>query len=266
MRKLLLATSAILATTVAAGVTAVSIAQAADLQPRMAVKAPPPVRPACAQFGGFYVGGNIGWAYHDQTWVDRDNWVDNFDFDFHLGSVSTTRNGVTGGLQAGFNWQRGCTLFGVEVDGNWANLKGSKSYSPTDIGSDGFTILTLEDKVKWWGSLRGRTGLIVEDLLLYVTGGVAYANIQHTATITDGFVPTETFSSTSGRWGWVGGVGAEWAVSSTVSIKSEVLYIRFTEVTTTGFSPAGPSTVNFDYQDSMWVSRVGINFKLGGPY
>ena len=58
MRKLFLATTALVA--LAAGSAA-----AADLP--VAYKAPLPVRPACANFGGFYVGANVGWRLLRQS-------------------------------------------------------------------------------------------------------------------------------------------------------------------------------------------------------
>jgi opacity protein-like surface antigen len=49
-----------------------SIASAADL-PRKAP--PPPLPPPCAQFGGFYVGGNVGWGYGEHKFRDLDGFV-----------------------------------------------------------------------------------------------------------------------------------------------------------------------------------------------
>jgi outer membrane immunogenic protein len=256
MKKLFLATTALVA------LVTFGPAEAADLAP--AYKAAPVARPACSQFGGVYVGANGGWAYHDRTWTDRDNWIDNFSNDFNTSSITNSRNGGTAGVQAGYNWQRGCTLFGVEIDANWAGLKGSSFYSPTSAPG---TVLTLDDNLNWFATARTRTGIIVDDVLLFVTGGAAYANIKHNFTVTDANSNTsESFSAPNSRWGWVGGVGVEWAWSDRVSIKSEALYIRFADVTNTFFSTAGGQNVTFDHHDSMWVSRIGINVKLGaGP-
>jgi outer membrane immunogenic protein len=257
MKKLILAAAAVV-------IVAAGSAEAAD----MAVKYRPVVRPACSQFGGFYIGINGGWAYHDKQWVDRDNWIDNFAFDFNTSTVNDSRNGGTVGGQIGYNWQRNCTVFGIEIDGNWAGLNSSKTYTPFGGPGPG-TVLTLDDKLRWFGTARARSGVIVDDLMLYVTGGLAYASIKHDFAINDALIGpplgVESFSAKSGRWGWVGGVGAEWAWSDNVSIKSEVLYVRFTETSTSGFSPAGLQTVNFDNNDSMWVSRIGINFRWGAP-
>jgi len=218
--------------------------------------------PACAQFGGFYVGANGGWAIHDRTWVDRDNWIDNFAFDFNTSNVAHSRSGGTAGVQAGYNWQRNCTMFGFEIDANWVGIKGSSFYSPSAVPG---TTLTIDDNFKWFGTARTRAGVIVDDFLLYLTGGAAYARIDHSFTVTDPVIlATESFSAPSNRWGWVGGVGLEWALTPAVSIKSETLYIRYAAASNTIFSPAGAQNVTFDHLDSMWVSRVGINVRFGG--
>jgi outer membrane immunogenic protein len=126
-------------------------------------------------------------------------------------------------------------------------------------------VLTLTNDVQWYGSLRSRTGLIVDNLLLYVTGGFAYAKIDNIWTINDpNTAPTvESFSAKDNRWGGVLGVGAEWAFNANWSIRTEFLYYIFKEVETSGFSQNAPGPVNFDSQDSMWVTRFAINYRFG---
>ena len=72
MKKLFLATTAVVA--LAAG-----SAGAAD----MAVKARPlpPPPPPCAQFGGGYIGANVGYGYYDYRYHDRGNLVQTIDDD-----------------------------------------------------------------------------------------------------------------------------------------------------------------------------------------
>lgn len=258
MNRLLIATLSI-------GALTIGVASAADIPakaPRTVISAP-----ACAQFAGGYVGINGGWAYHDQSWVDRDSWVDNFGIDWALGTVRTARNGGTAGAQIGYNWQRRCTVFGIEIDANWTSIKGTKDYSPDNVV--GSTDLTLTDRLRWFGTARTRAGVVVDDLLIYATGGLAFGSIKHTWTLNDpvgAAVPTsETFSSSNSRWGWTAGVGTEWAWSNNLSIKAEALYVQFTERRTSGASPNGPDAlVRFDSQDSMWVSRIGLNYRWGG--
>src|SRR5262245_22640484 len=77
----------------------------------------------CANFGGFYVGGNIGWA----TLTAHQNDLDGV-FSFANTTVpaptgfTATDDTFTAGAQVGYNVQKGCTLFGIEADWNWADL------------------------------------------------------------------------------------------------------------------------------------------------
>src|SRR5262245_66172707 len=85
-----------------------------------------PVAAGCANFGGFYVGGNIGWATLTAHQNDLDG-VTNFFLpgSFLIGtptSFTATDDSFTGGAQIGYNTHKGCTLFGLEADWNWADL------------------------------------------------------------------------------------------------------------------------------------------------
>ena len=230
---------------------------AADM-PVVTKYAPPP-RPACAQFGGWNVGLNVGWASIDSRWVDRDAWVDNFGTDWALGTVSNQHGGVTVGGHAGYLWQSGCTVWGFELDAAWADLDRTRVY---DSSAGTGTALTLTNDLQWYGSLRTRTGLIVDNLLLYVTGGLAYAKIDNTWTINDP-AAVQTFAADDSRWGGVLGVGAEWAFNANWSVRTEFLYYIFKEVETSGVSTNGQA-VSFDSQDSMWVTRFALTYRWGG--
>src|SRR4249920_3698039 len=105
MKRILLATTAI----ALASVTA----RAAD----MPMKAPPPAVAGCAQFGGFYVGVHGDWAVHDWNWRDRDGWVGAMNGGGQFGvSEQSYKSGGGGGVQAGWNWQTHCAVFGFEAD------------------------------------------------------------------------------------------------------------------------------------------------------
>jgi hypothetical protein len=61
-------------------------------------------------------------------------------------------------------------------------------------------------------------------------------------------------------------VGTEWAVTDHVTIKSEALYLRLQDdsVRRTGQISGSGDTKRFDHDDSVWVGRIGVNFKLEG--
>ena len=256
MKRLFLATTAIVA--LAAG-----SASAAD----MAVKARPlpPPPPPCAQFGGFYVGGNVGWGYGDHTFRSLDS-VGNF-----LGPVEASRSvsGWAAGVQGGYNWQSRCTLFGIEADYQWTDI----DHDFVRTGPGGLVTLSGSVSLESFGTIRARTGVIVDNLLLYVTGGFAYANTERTAALTVlGFPQFNQgpFTDEKTRWGWTMGFGTEWQFAPNWSFKSEVLYARFEteEATRTCTAAALCGAANlplrFEHDSSAWVTRIGINYKFGG--
>jgi outer membrane immunogenic protein len=88
-------------------------ALAADIPRQPAYTPPPP--PPCAQFGGFYVGGNVGWGYGDHQFRDLDGLANQVLDRFGVllpTEASRSVSGVAYGVQGGYNWQFRCTLFG----------------------------------------------------------------------------------------------------------------------------------------------------------
>ena len=89
---------------------------AADLPvpPGPAAYAPAPV----AGWSGFYIGANAGGGMsraHSEFSVAGATFA----------TADTDLWGPAGGVQAGYNWQSGALLVGVETDFQWSNLKGN---------------------------------------------------------------------------------------------------------------------------------------------
>jgi outer membrane immunogenic protein len=247
VKTFLLATTAVV--TLATGA-----ARAADLP--VAYQPPPVARPACAQFGGFYLGANAGAAYHVAQRNDDDGYfADN-------AGHTTYGTGWAGGVQGGYNLQRGCTVFSVEIDWDWASAKSQFQDLPNTPG----LTFTIDSKLKSFGTARTRTGIVVDDVMIYLTGGLAWANVENTYTRFFG-APTElnTFSST--RWGWTAGAGSEWKLAGNWSLKSEVLYIQLKQQQDTFFSPFSGTNFRFTNNDSIVTARWGLNYIFGAvPY
>jgi outer membrane immunogenic protein len=263
MKKLFLATTALVA------LVSFGPSEAADLS-RPMMKAPPPMaRPACAQFGGFYVGGQVGWGYYDHQWKELDSWVGDTEDDLP-DTVKTSKSGFMGGVQGGYSWQSNCTVFGVEVDYNWASIKAHEFYTDGDTPVP--DTFTFGSKLRGFGTVRARTGVVLDNLLLYVTGGLAFASFKRDWTLfEDDFdesgPATETFASSRTRWGWTAGFGTEWAIDANWSIKSEVLYARFEKddrTFITAFSDNPGESKRFSSEDSLWSTRIGVNYRWGG--
>ena len=162
-----------------------------------------------------------------------------------LFSTSQHMDGVLGGAQIGYNVQFNRTwLAGLEADFQGTGQRGSATFPPiTEIfGVPGIAVTTvtttgtLTQKMPWFGTFRARLGAEPsEHWLLYVTGGLAYAQIRSTAAISavaagPGGTATAALSSTvnNDRAGWTAGVGAEWMFAKQWSAKVEYLYMDYT--------------------------------------
>jgi outer membrane immunogenic protein len=258
-----------LATAAIAALIAVP-AGAADM--RMPVKAPAPVvaAPACANFGGVYIGIHGGWTYYQHEHKDLDQFAGNTVLG-GIGSVSNNDSGWHAGGQLGYNWQRNCVVFGVQIDGSWTNAEADAFYQSSPLA--GASTASLSSEMRWFGTVRTRTGVVVSDLFLYATGGVAFASFDRNMVFRQGGAPfnSATFSTDNSRIGFVVGAGAEWALGGNWSINSELLYMGFKKDEKTfgcpvglcGGNPAG-TPFRFEFQDSAWVARLGLNYRFGG--
>jgi outer membrane immunogenic protein len=229
-----------------------SSALAADIAVRRA--APVAVGPAfnCAagQFGGAHVGIHAGSVYHQAHRQDTDGFLTD-----NAGWTMNKWAGHAGG-GIGYDWTTCSTVWGIELDASW--LFATKNFLPDNpnAGPAGDGITTRAD---WLATARLRSGVALDNLLIYATGGVAASRFR-----TTWVNAPNTFDSRETRFGWVAGLGTEWAWSRNVSFKFETLYVGFTD-RDRSVVIAGPATFNFTHSDSMWISRIGLNYRWGAP-
>ena len=108
---------------------------------------------------------------------------------------------MIGGGQVGCNWQfENRWVLGIETDLQGSAEKHSNSFSdPFAIvigeGGSGVVSQTIETKIEWFGTLRGRAGYLINPtLMLYGTGGLAYGKVK----ATDNFSSVVTIDFGSG--------------------------------------------------------------------
>ncbi|TGN84178.1 porin family protein [Bradyrhizobium yuanmingense] len=196
---------------VAAGWTA--SAEAADLQ--YGQRAPYTVnQPLNAySWAGPYLGGNIGYE-----WGSVDN-------------NPTKPSGFVGGVQAGYNFQNGPWVFGVEGDIQAAGA--DDTFAPWKFSNP------------WFGTLRGRAGYAFNNVLFYGTAGLAFGELR---------AQTFGWSESHTTAGWTIGAGAEVGLAPNWSAKLEYLYI---DLSTSQFAITGVSN---GY--SANVVRAGVNYRF----
>jgi opacity protein-like surface antigen len=257
MKKLLLSTSVLVALGVAGS------AMAADLP---VYKAPPYVAPL-ADWSGFYIGvhGGYGWGHDPFTEVFFDP--------ITLDGINS--KGWLFGGHAGYNWQYGHIVTGLEVDLSWTDIQDSTSGSTNrrDRDNDRVQAASMHDRFDYLGSARARLGVLpMQDVLLYGTGGLAWTHFTQdmTASDVDGSrTRVLTASSTpSDRFGWVAGVGGEMTLArmgwSNWLARFEYLHYDFGSLAT--FSQRDPADVPSAPTSSgrltADVVRGGLSFKF----
>jgi outer membrane immunogenic protein len=220
-----------------------------------------PVRTCAAdQFGGGYVGINGGTVNWTANRTDQDEvLVDTATY------VQKKWGGVIGG-QIGYNWTSCNTVFGIEVDGDWSSARTTTQLIPNAP----FFNINIDSRFDTLLTGRTRAGFVIDSMLFYFTGGIAAGHFKTSFTNQFLGVPgvvTGTLSQASfgdWRWGWVAGFGTEWVWSDRVSIRSEVLYVDFVDKDYRALFAAPATYASFKQSDSMWVSRIGINYRFGG--
>lgn len=218
--------------------TASGAASAADIQrPAPVYKAPPAgVLPVAYDWTGFYVGGHIGYGWGEKSWRDS----------FGLFDISHEANGFLGGAQAGFNYQIGQFVLGVEGDWSWSNMSASTNTLASNFNTD----------VDWTATLTGRAGIAFDRWLVYAKGGAAWAKDRFSTN----FYTFPGSEVTDTRLGWTVGAGVEYAFAPQWSAKLEYNFMDFGS-RTVSFAP-GTST---DIDQQIHAVKLGINYKFGFP-
>jgi outer membrane immunogenic protein len=238
-------------------------ASAADLAPRYA-KAAPPMAEAVYNWTGFYVGVNGGGGMASSNHQDPDC--------FTCADTKFQQPFGTVGIGAGYNYQFGHTVLGIEGDYNWASVDKTKPWALDDGSS---SAGTTQFKMREFATLRARGGLALDRTFLYVTAGLAFAHVQNTTLQGVAFTPFILSSQASeDKWktGLAVGGGVEFALSQNWTLKGEYLFMTFADSEAsllnvpprTGFTCNTPSSTNcrINYSESLQLARVGLNYKF----
>jgi outer membrane immunogenic protein len=160
-----------------------------------------------------YLGVNLGYAW---------------------GSVAnnpTKPSGFVGGVQAGYNWQNGAFVFGLEGDIQATGAE--ETFAPWKFSNP------------WFGTVRGRAGFAFNNILFFGTGGLAFGELRAT---------TFGLSESHTNAGWTLGAGAEMAFAQNWSAKIEYLYV---DLANSNFVITGASN---GYR--FGLIRAGVNYRF----
>ncbi|MDB5651017.1 MAG: Opacity protein [Hyphomicrobiales bacterium] len=200
------------------------VALAADLPARTAPAsfiAPEPI----ATWEGFYAGSFYG-AGHSKFTSSQ------------AVSRSVTRTGQTGGALAGYNWQSGAFVYGVEGD---LGLHLIRTNNPGAVGLIAHDVDTL-----YSGHLRARMGYDLGAFMPFVAGGLSYnESYVHRPS------PQDFEGAVRSRYGWTAGAGLDWKVTAPfvgpLILRAEYLY-------------EGMPSASYDFAGGPVNMKVGTHF------
>lgn len=184
--------------------------------------------PASAQsafdWSGPYIGANVGVGHGDTEWSGI--MVPDYpDQDFSGRFSSDGFSGIVGGAHAGYNAQFGQAVAGVEAGFTLGDLTGKdRCFGSPDYGDYSADCTT---EVNWMGELTAHLGVApVDRVLFYVKGGAALANVDFTPKNHD-YSGSVYGTTNDDRWGFVLGLGAQYAIDANLSVGVEITYRDF---------------------------------------
>ena len=174
------------------------------------------------------------------------------------GSNSARGSGWVGGGQAGYNWQQGTWVYGVETDLSGTSLKSSMSGGLTGFAPCPGDAASTSAKVDWYGTLRGRLGWANGNALFYGTGGLAYGQVDLNSSFS-ALGLTVNSSTSSTRAGWVIGAGIDYMVQPNLILNLGYQYVDLGTV-----SLAGTTTNGFSTLTQMASARASFHVITAG--
>lgn len=198
--------------------------------------------PASAQsilggpWSGFYIGGHAGAAFDPNRLSFTDlSTAQDLSFAPH-----NSGNTFLGGVHAGYDFQPGPLMFGVEGDVSFAK------------------------DINYLSSVRGRIGVPTGPFLIYGTAGAAFEGSREKFTVFSPSPGIFNFSRDINKTGWTAGGGIDYMMMPGVSLGVEGLYYgmgRDRNILNTTDTLAEPFVVADDR--NFAVVRARLTYHLG---
>jgi outer membrane immunogenic protein len=247
------------------GIVLMGAAQAADLPQAPTYKAAAIVD--VPTWAGFYLGIQGGAARHDGSFNDLTG------FGGSPATFGTSKTGGLGGGYAGYNWQSRSFVYGVESDISWVGAKAESLVG----GSFGGATFAQSHDISWLATFRARAGLDVESTLVYLTGGLAVAQIKQSYNgfcslvfACDGVTPPGGmfggFSQNNTQVGWTVGAGFEHMLDPHWTVRGEMRYVDLGRSSVTcangAFCSASGNTYRGEFSNTLMTGMVGVGYKF----
>jgi len=197
-------------------------------------------------------------------------------------SGSKTDAAFTGGIVAGYNWRLDRAVYGIEADVSYLHLRltssGRASSLNPGLNNGGAPPVPVVAAVgttagmDWLATFRGRAGyLVMPDLLVFATGGLALANQSASYSYVDNWIFNGGAAGSSRTSqlaaGYAAGAGIDWIVSRNWTLRAEYLHAGFGTQRTSGFiyvlqAPPAKSPYTSSADLTADLIRTGLTYKF----
>jgi outer membrane immunogenic protein len=227
----------------------------------------------CPKWSGFYIGAFGGYKFGDFD-VDLDlfgEWngpspTDPFDKRVlePRGSEDLDANGAEVGGLLGYNFQLNNWVFGLEATGAYLWLRDSEVTARFDVpNSTSIYHLSTSVKTHYLVTVGPRFGYAFCRWLPYVTGGVAFGDIDFEQQITEHDFPNQEFGeggrSDENNVGWFAGGGLQYAITNHWSARVQYQYV---DLGSTDFTVEGGPTPGYLSTHRVDVREHNASFSL----
>lgn len=154
------------------------------------------------------------------------------------GNLGQTFGGGLAGAGIGYNFQFGGFVLGVAADASWSE---AEALTSIDIGAPVGASAEIVTEMNWLATARGVVGYAFDNVLVYATGGGAWADLDTTAS---GF--GSSFSGGDTAQGWAVGGGIDVGVTQNISVGLEYLYVDLGETDALNIDIGGGASVQSD--------------------
>ncbi|MFT4115556.1 TonB-dependent receptor domain-containing protein [Bradyrhizobium sp.] len=230
---------------------------------------------AAWDWSGFYAGGNAGYAWGAaRTYAGFIDTASETPLFGERPRATLDHAGL--GVQGGYNWTMGRMVAGIEGDLAYLNQHGQSSTTCPGAACnaallpvDAMTTASMNYRLDWMASLRGRVGVAVTPATLaYVTAGVPFGTVSSSGTVsgftTTGAATTTPFNIDTFRFGWAVGAGLESRLFANWTGRIEYLHSDLGSFRATPGPAAGVATsFDADAQIRIDAVRIGLNYKFG---
>lgn len=189
---------------------------------------------------GLYHGisGGYGWGQSDHNYERDDN----------HGMASREVEGALASFTLGYNFMVSpALLLGIEADAGVMDLS-----EDDEVIFDGHVWKTQFGP--FWGTLRGRAGVVLGGILFYGTGGLAFMSIDE---VGYGDADGQTAENRNLLTGWTMGGGMELALGDNVTTKIEYLHMDFGQ-----YDGLSENQENYYFDSKVDIVRAGLNFRF----